>query len=558
MCPIQSDNPPEIHTIEKWQGLNQQSRRSSIGDEELWWDENHFAIGPGNLRSCWGPSPAIYTAPAGLTIRRIFFGYIGTGVAAQGQLPPGQAFGAPPPGRLGWFWLSDGTIDQVDLDSKTVTHVGGAGKKIWNPIAPQYWGSTKVWRPQWVGHTVGEQGGVLFGSPEAANQTSGGLYAWDGTTLYGPGQTAPDWLTNNVTGVDPPTTMPWGLPGIYTMEVFQSRLWVAGKDVMSFSAPGNAADFSTANGGGSFGYFGDKLVYSFMDLSAQAGYMYVYGDSSTDVISNIQLTGQGSVQNPYVTNFVYSNIDPQVGHRFPRPVGRWKRYNTLYNGAGIFLMYGGDAQTIGEKISNLYVTLDTSTFLPTMAPATMFGFTVMLCNMRVRDVFGVTRSLLLMWHGSVQGKEFWSVASQGLELTHIGSYEQDSVITPYGTDGTSVYQLFAAPDPTLKKRLLTKAWAGQQASGVTIKNFKRIYCEMHDMDGRGVSLTGKLTTTAGGVPGGSQDISFDLTPGAVYAFEPQATSGMGINGAIDLESVSPDYIIERLHVAVEQRTMFGA
>jgi hypothetical protein len=556
--PVQSDNAPEIVTLEQWRGLNQQSRRASIDDQEEWWNENLFGVGPGNLRSCWGHGPVIYTAPSGTTILRIFFGYIGTGNAALGTPGPGQAFGAPPPGRLGWMWLSDGTIDQVDLDSQEITHVGGAGRKIWNAIAPQYWGSTKVWRPQWVGHTVGEEGGVLFGSPEAADQSSGGLYAWDGTTLYAPGSTAPDWLTDNVTGVDPPTTMPWGLPGIYTMEVFKERLWVAGKDVMSFSAPSNGADFSTANGGGSFGYFGDRLTYSFMDLCSAAGYLYVYGDSSTDLISNLQLTGQGTTSSPYITNFVYSNVDPQVGHRFPRPVGRWGRYMTLYNGAGIYLMYGGDAQVIGEKVTNVYNTLDTSLYLPTMAPATMFGFRVMLCNGRFTDPWGVTRNLLLMWHGSIQGQEFWSIASQDLELTNIGSYEQDSVITPYGTDGTNLYQLFAQPDPALKKHLSTKALKGQGPSQLAIKNIKRVFLELHDNDGGGVSLTGTVSTRGGGVPNGTQDISFEIPPGQIYGLEPQAVSCMGILGAIDLESVSPDFTLERLHIAIEERTLFGA
>ena len=51
---------------------------------------------------------AIYTAPAGTTILRIFFGFYGN------QTPQ---FGAPPPGAMGWMFLSDGTIDEVDLNS---------------------------------------------------------------------------------------------------------------------------------------------------------------------------------------------------------------------------------------------------------------------------------------------------------------------------------------------------------------------------------------------------------------------------------------------------------
>ena len=150
--PIQSANPPEIFTLEKWAGLNQQVRRGSIDDQEAFWSENLLPLGPGNLQSMWGPSAPIYTAPAGTTILRIFFGYIGLGT---------PQFSAPPPGRLGFMLLSNGNIDVVDLDTQQIWTLPA----VWNPVAPYYWCSIKVWRPQWVGRTIGEEGGVVIGSP---------------------------------------------------------------------------------------------------------------------------------------------------------------------------------------------------------------------------------------------------------------------------------------------------------------------------------------------------------------------------------------------------------
>jgi hypothetical protein len=645
--PIQSDNPPELVTLELWKGLNQQSKRGSIDDNEEWWNENLFAIGPGNLRACWGPSGPIYTAPAGLQVRRVFFGFYGNQTSQ---------FGAPPPGAMGWFFLSDGSIDEVDLNTHGGTGLRAQGA-IWEPIAPQYWASAKVWRPQFFGSGAGQQGGVLFGSPK-------GLYAWDGTTLSKPGDPAPDWLTdlketdpgvpvddvqtlsltgaptggsftltfagattasiafnasaadvesamvalssvgsgnvactggplpgsvvitfqgslgnaaqpvitvgaNNLTGGTSPApnivhtttgspgaTMPSGLPGIYAMEVYQSRLWVAGKDVISFSAPSNGADFSTTNGGGSFGYFGDKLVYTYVHLHAVAGYLFVFGDSSTDLISNLQLTGSGTPTAPYTTNFNYENIDPQVGQRFPRPVGVIGRNMILFNLAGFFLMQGGDAQPIGDKLTSLWNTLDTSAYLPTFATVQMHGFRVLICNGRFRDPWGVTRNMQLMYHPT-RGHEFWSVASQGLELNEIGTYEQDSVCLAYGTDGTHLYQLFAQPDPTLIKRYASKQLRGK-GSPLIIKNFKRLYAEIEDNDGRGVQISGSVTSGDGGVPGGVQTFAFDLPPGRGHGIIPQPLEGAGIWGAIDLTSYSPDFSLQRLHLATEERTLYGA
>jgi hypothetical protein len=570
--PLQSDNRPEFLTLDGWNGLNQQVQRGSVGIEEEWWNENLFAIGPGNLRSCWGHGPAIYTTP-GPPIRRIFFGFIGN------ETPQ---FGVPPPGRLGWMFLDDGNVDQVDLDTRVVTRVGN----IWDPVTsldpttglqrPTYWASAKVWRPQFFGNVAGQQGGVLFGSPK-------GLYAWDGTTLSSPGDTAPDWLTDQaeMTPNAPPTIMPVGLPGIYCMEVYSSRLFVAGKDVISFSAPSNGADFSTTDGGGSFGYFGDKLTYTYNDMAAVAGYLFVFGDSSIDLINNVQLTGSGTETSPFLTSLSYTNVDPQVGQRFPRPVGRIGHFFQTFNGAGIFELQGGEAREIGQKLANTYMTLDTTEFYPTMAPATMFNNRVLLCNGKFTDPWGRKRSLLLMWHPQRfggqpgQSNDFWSVASQNLDLTNIGYYEQDSVITPYGTDGTSLYQLFAQPDPALPKRLSTGFLRGGTGitppiQALTIKYWKRLFMEFYDKFGRGVSFTGKITTKGGGIPGGTKDIAFEMpatSPIGVipadgddmhWALEPVPLESAGIMGAIDLESVSPDFVIERLHIAVEERTLWGA
>jgi hypothetical protein len=164
-----------------------------------------------------------------------------------------------------------------------------------------------------------------------------------------------------------------------------------------------------------------------------------------------------------------------------------------------------------------------------------------------------------MFHPT-KGNEFWSVASQGLDLTNIGSYEQDSTITPYGTDGRSLYRLFAAPSPTLVKRLSTKQLrvTSSKLSALTIKNLKRLYAEIADNDGRGVSITGTVTSGGGGIPGGVESVDFELTRGVPFGILPSPLHGSGIWSAIDLSTNAPDITIERLHLAAEERSLYGA
>jgi hypothetical protein len=108
------------------------------------------------------------------------------------------------------------------------------------------------------------------------------------------------------------------------------------------------------------------------------------------------------------------------------------------------------------------------------------------------------------------------------------------------------------------KRLSTKQLRGKDAAQLGIKNSKRIYVEVDDNDGRGVQITGQVTSGGGGVPGGVQGVDFQLAPGAVQGIIPSPISGAGIWAAIDLQSSSPDFTLERLHLSAEERTLFGA
>jgi len=532
--PIQSSNPTEKLELVYWQkgGLNQSTERSTIDDSDLWWLENYFPVATGELRSAWGPSAPIYTAPAGTTILRMFNSNIS----------------GPP---LGFAFLSNGHVQQFLLNAPyTVTDLGA----VWQPVAPHYYAALKLWRPTFVGATAGESGGLLIGSPQ-------GLYAWDGATLTSPGQAPPLWLTDGATtdASGNPLVMPSGLPGIFSLEVYNQRLWVLGQTVMSFSAPSNGADFSAAGGGGSFGWFGDQLTVSWTDLQATAGFLYVFGDSNTSWISNIQLVGSASpttspsITNPFTTQFQFSNYNPQVGQAAFRPTGEWLQAVTTVNMLGTYLIDGsGQATWLSEKIAKLWDTLDYRPFEPTQTPAHIFGQRWLLTCGTFTDPFGVTRSLLVCWNGQI-----WTVATQGYALTQVDSYEQGGVIHAYGTDGTVIVQLFAQPDTSLVKRLATKAYSGK--SPLWIKDFKRLFVQLTDLAGQaeGSFLTGEFSTLGGGVPNGSEQVSFEVKPNQTDMVG-HGIAGAGLFGWLDLVGQSPDYVISRILIGYDDRTEYGA
>jgi hypothetical protein len=519
---LQSANVPEKITLEKWAGINRNAARTGIDDQECWWLENLLPLGPTQLRSAWGPSAAIYTAPGGVSIARMFFMNID---------------GAHP---LGFMFLTDGTVTAVNLNTGATNGLGA----VWTPQAPIFPADMKLWAPSVPG---GQIGGALIGSPK-------GLYAVDANfTVTAPGAAAPTWLTNGQTGF----TMPSGLPGIFAMEVYKERLWVMGTDVISFSAPSNGSDFSTSGGGGSFPYHGDMLTVSWTDMKASAGFLYLFADSSTNQITDLSLfPNQTPIGTINTTQFQNANVDPQTGHAFFRQVGVWLNALAMFNSGGIYLMANGQAVWASEKITPILQTIDTVTFQPTQTAAHLFGQKFLLFNARLADTDGVVRSLILVWSGPQANQ--WVVCSQRYNLTHIGGYEQNSSITPYGTDGAALYRLFAQPDPALIKRIQSKAYIGAQGE-LTIKDWKRVYIEMADNRGgpEGVFLTGSMATRGGGIPNGMEDVSYSLDPKGADTV-PSPTFGKGIAAMLDLRSLSPDFTINRISFTFDERTLYGA
>ena len=149
----------DLFTLTDFGGINTKSPRMSIEDNECSWLENIFPIGKGNARTMWGKGSAVYTQGGGKTIVMLFYYNIGA-------LPYGLVV------------LNDGTAIQFRTDTGATTTITSTVSAFYNggslPGFAQYGSS-----------------GIVIVSPT----TSNGYYAWDGTTLYSAGSTAPSWLS---------------------------------------------------------------------------------------------------------------------------------------------------------------------------------------------------------------------------------------------------------------------------------------------------------------------------------------------------------------------------
>jgi len=452
--------------IEKFGSMNTKAARQSIDDQEFSWNENMMPIGDGNLRSVPSNGASIYTTTAGTTVIYQYFFNIGA-----------VSYVA--------IFQSDGTAYQVNTSTNVSTAISSTANTFYN-------GTSLPACAQW-----GTAGLLIVGKV-----TGNDYWSWDGTTLIAAGTASASWLNGGTA-----TTMPNGIQGT-AIETYQSRVWIANGAVVSFSGPSNGASFSGSTGGGSFTSNDSFLKNKFTAIRQANGFLYLFGDSSINVISNVQTSGS-----PLATTFNNQNIDPQVGTPWPNSIQAFGRGLVFANQSGVYALYGGAAEKVSDALDGLFAAgqLQLASSNPTQQPSSalslIYSIRVYLLLIPVPANFpsssggafssgfssgfgGTTassgfRNVAAVWDGKK-----WFVVSQDLPLSYIAGQEINSVISAWGSNGTSVFPLLSTVSSTLTKTWQTKLWSGD--AWVIIKQAMRSYVQANDNSGAGYTITGTI------------------------------------------------------------------
>ncbi|MGE3582789.1 MAG: hypothetical protein AB7J28_15400 [Hyphomonadaceae bacterium] len=142
--------------IQQFGSLNTKATRPAIGDDEFSWLENFVPIGNGNLRTAYDVGETLYTADGA----EIIYYY---------------AFNFGEDEYLAVF-LDDGTADQVDVNTGTVTPITATANTFWDT------GDFLPACAQWQSKLL-----VIVSSVD-----DNGYWLWNGESLFGAGTLSPD------------------------------------------------------------------------------------------------------------------------------------------------------------------------------------------------------------------------------------------------------------------------------------------------------------------------------------------------------------------------------
>jgi hypothetical protein len=401
--------PPEMRPVvfAGFSTMNSLAARPSIEDDQCSWMDGFMPVGKSTARTMPGISPAIFTSP---DYPIVFFDF-----ASVANVP---------------YCIA-------------VTLIGD----IWaiSPIAPftaRKIAAAAIASPSQLGIGV-SQWGNQFVIIVCSGQPSGnGLFFWDGTTFYNPGDTLPGY-----------TTVATGIEGS-SVETFQGRAWICNGATVYFSAPQDPGDFSTGDGGGAFTSFDAFLRVSYVRAKQSSGFLYLLADSSVNYISQITVAGS-----PPTTSFSNQNADPEIGTPFPNTVVVWSRTILSANAFGVHQMSGGAMSKVSDIIDGTYDStgINFNANVLSACKAIIYGRRVyMLLIPVVNPTTGQTQNKLACW----DGKRWW-FATQEIALTLVGTFEINSIISAYGTNASAIYPLFQTPSTAIQKVIQSKLFPGE-------------------------------------------------------------------------------------------------
>lgn len=146
------------------------------------------------------------------------------------------------------------------------------------------------------------------------------------------------------TVIDSWTISSSGVIGGQSIATYQGRVWISSgrsvfvTDINSFNSFGGAGFSFTIND--------SYLVGIITVLYSANNYLYIFGQSSIDAVSNLVVTGG-------VSSFSRINVTGSVGTTNPTSVSAYYRAIIFYHSSGIYLLAGATPERISEKITGI-------------------------------------------------------------------------------------------------------------------------------------------------------------------------------------------------------------
>jgi hypothetical protein len=228
---------------------------------------------------------------------------------------------------------------------------------------------------------------------------------------------------------------------IVDVATFSGRTWVAAGRTVYYSAAGSYSDFTSVSAG-SFTLTDSTLHGNIQGLLSANNFLYVFGDDSINVFSDLRVTTSGA------TLFTNTNVSASVGTKRIYSIFPYFRSVLFMNDYGMYALVGSTTSKISDQLDGIFPYIDFT--------KPVSGGQVLLNNI-LCAAFSFTYNDPLSSARQIQCVFFekkWFVTSQG-SLTYITSVPLSGLINLYGTTGTDLYRLYGSTTGNVSSTIRT-------------------------------------------------------------------------------------------------------
>jgi hypothetical protein len=231
------------------------------------------------------------------------------------------------------------------------------------------------------------------------------------------------------------------LDQIVDVATFSGRTWVAAGRTVYYSAAGSYSDFTSVSAG-TFVFTDSTLNGNIQAIISANNFLYVFGDDSINVISDLRVTATGT------TLFTNTNVSASVGSKRTYAIFPFFRALLFMNDYGMYSLVGSTTSKISDAMDGVFPYIDFT------KPVT--GGQVLLNNI-LCAAFSFTYNDPLSSPRAIQAVFFekkWFITSQGT-LTYVTSVPFGGLINMYGVAGTALFKLYGNSSGNISSTIRT-------------------------------------------------------------------------------------------------------
>jgi hypothetical protein len=225
---------------------------------------------------------------------------------------------------------------------------------------------------------------------------------------------------------------------------FQGRVWIAQGRTVFYSAAGSYNDFVTVSAG-NLTLTDDTLHSNITALVSANNFLYVFGDDSINVFSDVRVGTTG------LTQFTNTNVSASVGSKRIDAIFPYFRSLLFMNDYGVYALVGATTTKLSDSLDGIFPLIDFTQ--PISAGEVLINN--ILCaafNFTYNDPVNGARQIQAVFFDKK-----WFLTSQG-SITHLTSLPSAGGINLWATGGTNLFRLYGSSSNAISSMVQTALW----------------------------------------------------------------------------------------------------